>query len=140
MAHDSRQLVFASCSMTLRIFIFVVYCPTYLISSSLCVALSTSIQRLVEVHMKLRLVPSTLYLAVNIIDRYLAKEQMTRPKLQLLSWHHWVEIYQVTLNDCKYICNEAYDKEEILDTETALWSAYQQSCTGVGVGFDIKKT
>ena len=39
---------------------------------------------LVEVHMKMRLVPETLYLTVNIIDRYLAKTEVSRPKLQLV--------------------------------------------------------
>ena len=39
---------------------------------------------LVEVHMKFRLVPETLYLCVNIIDRYLEKEFVERTKLQLV--------------------------------------------------------
>ena len=39
---------------------------------------------LVEVHMKFRLMPETLYLSVNIIDRYLSKVQVERKKLQLV--------------------------------------------------------
>lgn len=88
-----------------------------------------------EVHTKFKLIPSTLYLAVNIIDRYLAKEQVTRPNLQLvgitalLIASKYEEIYQVTLDDCKYICDEAYEKDEILETETAILKAlnYQLS-------------
>ena len=33
---------------------------------------------LVEVHLKFKLVPESLYLTVNLIDRYLEKEQVTR--------------------------------------------------------------
>jgi hypothetical protein len=39
---------------------------------------------LVEVHLKFKLVPETLYLCVNIIDRFLALQEVSRPKLQLL--------------------------------------------------------
>merc|ERR1719199_2421150 len=38
---------------------------------------------LVEVHLKYKLKPETLYLAVNLIDRFLEKRQVTRKKLQL---------------------------------------------------------
>jgi len=33
---------------------------------------------LVDVHYKFKLVPETLYLTINLIDRYLEKEQVTR--------------------------------------------------------------
>lgn len=36
---------------------------------------------LVEVHLKFKLVPESLYLTVNLIDRFLEKEQMHRQKL-----------------------------------------------------------
>ena len=39
---------------------------------------------LVEVHLKFKLVPETLYLTVWLIDKYLEKEQVTRSALQLL--------------------------------------------------------
>lgn len=39
---------------------------------------------LVEVHLKFKLMPETLYLTVNLIDRYLAKKQVTRKNLQLV--------------------------------------------------------
>ena len=39
---------------------------------------------LVEVHLKFKMVPETLYLTVNIIDRYLEKKQVRRSKLQLV--------------------------------------------------------
>lgn len=38
----------------------------------------------VEVHLKFKMVPETLYLTVNIIDRYLELKQVRRSKLQLV--------------------------------------------------------
>jgi G2/mitotic-specific cyclin-B, other len=39
---------------------------------------------LIKVHYKFKLLPETLYLAVNIIDRHLSKEIVTRKVLQLI--------------------------------------------------------
>ena len=36
---------------------------------------------LIEVHLKFKLVPERLFLTVNLIDRYLEKEQVHRTKL-----------------------------------------------------------
>lgn len=38
----------------------------------------------IEVHQKFRCVPETLYLTINVIDRYLELEQVERSKLQLV--------------------------------------------------------
>lgn len=42
---------------------------------------SILIDWLVEVHLKFKLVPESLYLTVNLIDRYLESEQVNRQKL-----------------------------------------------------------
>ena len=74
---------------------------------------------LVEVHLKFKLVPETLYLTINIIDRYLAKATVTRPKLQLvgvtalLIASKYEEIYPPELRDLVYICDRAYSKNEV---------------------------
>jgi hypothetical protein len=36
---------------------------------------------LVEVHLKFKLLPETLYLTVNLIDRFLGRTQIVRSKL-----------------------------------------------------------
>ena len=36
---------------------------------------------LIEVHLKFKLLPETLFLTVNLIDRYLEKEDIPRTKL-----------------------------------------------------------
>ena len=74
---------------------------------------------LVEVHLKFKLVPETLYLTVNIIDRYLVKTEVSRPKLQLvgvtalLIASKYEEIYPPELRDLVYICDRAYSKLEV---------------------------
>lgn len=75
---------------------------------------------LVEVHLKFKLVPETLYLTVNLIDRYLEKEQVNRQKLQLVGVtsmmiaSKYEEIYPPIIKDFVYITDNAYTKEEIL--------------------------
>ena len=78
---------------------------------------------LVEVHMKFRLVQETLYLCVNIIDRYLSLVQVRRPKLQLVGVTalllacKYEEIFPPEVRDCVYITDRAYTRQEILDME-----------------------
>ena len=81
---------------------------------------------LVEVHMKFRLVPETLYLCVHILDRYCAIAHVERSKLQLvgvtalfLACKH-EEIYPPEVRDCVYITDRAYDRQEVLDMEQTL--------------------
>ena len=78
---------------------------------------------LVEVHLKFKLVPESLYLTVNLIDRYLDREQVNRQKLQLagvtamLIACKYEEIYPPIVRDFVYITDNAYTKEEILEME-----------------------
>ncbi len=74
---------------------------------------------LVEVHLKFKLVPETLYLTINVIDRYLERKEVTRPKLQLvgvtslLIASKYEEIYPPELRDLVYICDRAYTRHEV---------------------------
>lgn len=78
---------------------------------------------LVEVHMKFRLVPETLYLCVNIIDRYCSLVNVKRSKLQLVGVTalliacKYEEIYPPEVRDCVYITDRAYQNVEVLDME-----------------------
>lgn len=80
---------------------------------------SILIDWLVEVHLKFKLVPETLYLTVNLIDRFLEKEEVSRPKLQLvgvtslLIASKYEEIYPPELRDLVYICDRAYTRQEV---------------------------
>jgi Cyclin, N-terminal domain len=74
---------------------------------------------LVEVHLKFKLVPETLYLTINLIDRYLERTEVSRPKLQLvgvtslLIASKYEEIYPPELRDLVYICDRAYSRQEV---------------------------
>mmetsp|Transcript_6694 Transcript_6694/g.14635 ORF Transcript_6694/g.14635 Transcript_6694/m.14635 type:complete len:372 (-) Transcript_6694:523-1638(-) len=90
---------------------------------------------LVEVHLKFKLVPETLYLTVNLIDRYLERKEVERPKLQLvgvtclLIASKYEEIYPPELRDLVYVCDRAYSGNEIIDMEERVLKALEYQIT-----------
>ena len=64
---------------------------------------------LIEVHLKFKLLPETLYLTINLIDRFLAKEQISRQRLQLvgvtamLIASKYEEIYPPEIKDFVFV-------------------------------------
>lgn len=78
---------------------------------------------LVDVHLKFKLLPETLYLAVDIIDRFLDQKVVSRSKLQLvgvvsmLLAAKYEEIYPPEIKDFIYISANTYTREEILRME-----------------------
>lgn len=90
---------------------------------------------LVEVHLKFKLVPETLYLTINLIDRYLEQREVSRPKLQLIGVtalliaSKYEEIYPPELRDLVYICDRAYSKNEILQMEETILKTLEYQIT-----------
>jgi cyclin B len=84
---------------------------------------------LVEVHLKYKLKTETLFLTVNLIDRFLEKRQLTRKKLQLVGVTSMLisakfeEIYPPEVRDFVYITDNAYTKEDILKMEVTMLTA-----------------
>lgn len=78
---------------------------------------------LVDVNVKFRLLPETLFLTINLIDRYLTKVKASRNKLQLVGVSSLLiackfeEIYPPSLKEFVAICDRAYDAKEILEME-----------------------
>ena len=78
---------------------------------------------LIDVHLKYKLVPQTMYIAVNLIDRYLSKNDTNRNKLQLVGVTamfiacKYEEIYPPELKDFVYITDGAYVKSDVLHME-----------------------
>jgi G2/mitotic-specific cyclin-B, other len=74
---------------------------------------------IIEVHLKFKLLPETLFITVSLIDRYLEKVQIKRNNLQLvgvtamLIASKYEEIYAPEVRDFVYITDNAYTKEEI---------------------------
>ena len=81
---------------------------------------------LVEVHLKFKLMVETLYLTVNLIDRFLEKEPIKRNQLQLVGVtamfiaSKYEEIYAPECRDFVYISDKAYTREQILKMEGSM--------------------
>lgn len=78
---------------------------------------------LVDVHIKFKLLPETLFLSVNIVDRYLEITCVPRQRLQLvgvcalLIASKYEEIYPPEVKEFEYVTDRAYTREDILDME-----------------------
>ena len=90
---------------------------------------------LVEVHMKFKLVPETLFLTIHLIDRFLEKKQISRTKLQLIGISamliacKYEEIYSPEVRDFVYITDQAYTKEDVLAMESEMLKTFEFNVT-----------
>ncbi len=81
---------------------------------------------LIEVHLKFKLRQETLYLAVNIIDRFLSTRPVQRSKLQLVGCTamliaaKYEEIYAPEVQDFVYVSDSAYTREQIISMESVM--------------------
>lgn len=81
---------------------------------------------LIQIHEKLSLVEETLYLTINLIDRYLSSTDLGLNKLQLLGIasiflaSKYQEIYAPELRDFVHCSDNIYSGEEIVKMETDL--------------------
>ncbi|KAF8403706.1 hypothetical protein HHK36_011810 [Tetracentron sinense] len=81
---------------------------------------------LIEVHNKFELMPESLYLTLNIIDRFLSKKIVLRRELQLVGIGamliacKYEEIWAPEVNDFVCISDKAYTREQILAMEKAI--------------------
>ncbi|XP_052154430.1 cyclin-A1-4 isoform X3 [Oryza glaberrima] len=81
---------------------------------------------LVEVTEEYRLVPETLYLTVNYIDRYLSSKVINRQKMQLLGVaclliaSKYEEICPPQVEELCYISDNTYTKDEVLKMEASV--------------------
>jgi hypothetical protein len=79
---------------------------------------------LVEVHLKFKLQSETLFLTVNLIDRFLERRAVSRTKLQLVGCtamliaSKYEEIYAPEVRDFVYISDKAYTRDQILAMES----------------------
>lgn len=97
---------------------------------------------LVEVHYKFKLQGSTLWLCINVLDRYLENVQTLRADLQLVGVSSLLiackfeEIYPPEVRDCVYITDYAYTREQVLSMETKILKQLDyQICVPTGHHF-----
>ncbi|XP_013719064.1 cyclin-B1-3-like [Brassica napus] len=81
---------------------------------------------LVDVHVKFDLSPETLYLTINIIDRFLSLKPVPRRELQLvgvsalLIASKYEEIWPPQVNDLVYVTDNSYQSKQILVMEKTI--------------------
>jgi cyclin B len=86
---------------------------------------------LVDVHRKYKLRPETLFLAVQVIDRFLAIQVTARSHLQLvgvtslLIAAKFEEVYPPQIKDLVYVTDKAYSREDILSMEVSILKTLQ---------------
>ena len=72
---------------------------------------------LATVHLKFKLFPETLFITINLLDRYLTLNQVERKELQLvgvccmLVASKYEEIYPPEIKDFAYITDKAYSSQ-----------------------------
>lgn len=97
---------------------------------------------LVDVHKKYKLRPETLFLAVNIIDRFLDIKLVPQKTLQLvgvtalLIAAKFEEVYPPQIKEFVHVTDKAYTKEEILNMEVVMLTALQfKICRPTAINF-----
>eukprot|EP01079_Euglenida_sp_SAG-EU17-18_P002030 gene2030-3024_t len=87
---------------------------------------SVLIDWMVDVHLKFKLHPETLFLAVDILDRFLSVKTVQRSKLQLagigslLIASKYEEIYAPTLRNLITISGNAYSRNDLIHMELVI--------------------
>ncbi|XP_074354912.1 G2/mitotic-specific cyclin S13-7-like isoform X2 [Apium graveolens] len=90
---------------------------------------------LIEVHNKFDLMPETLYLAINILDRYLSTGSVARKELQLvgitsmLTASKYEEIWPPEVNDLTKISDNAYTNQQVLLMEKKILGQLEWNLT-----------
>ena len=86
---------------------------------------------IIEVHFKFHLLSETLFICINIIDRYLSKKDINRKYLQLLGVTSlfiackYEEVYAPSSKDLIFMTDNAYKKEEMIQMEGDILSILQ---------------
>ncbi|CAL5326555.1 unnamed protein product [Camellia sinensis] len=86
---------------------------------------------LIEVHHKFELRNETLFLTVNLIDRFLAQQSVMRKKLQLVGLVamllacKYEEVTVPVVDDLVFISDKAYSRKEVLEMERLMLNTLQ---------------
>ncbi|KAJ1403868.1 Cyclin-like [Sesbania bispinosa] len=86
---------------------------------------------LIEVHDKFDLMHETLFLTINLIDRFLAKQSVVRKKLQLVGLVamllacKYEEVSVPVVGDLILISDKAYTRKEVLEMEKLMVNTLQ---------------
>ena len=84
---------------------------------------------IIEVHFQFKLKTESLFLTINLIDRYLEKIMVTKENLQLVGVSSMLiackyeEIWPPQIRDYIHMCDKAYTKDQIIEMELCMLSA-----------------
>ena len=90
---------------------------------------------LIDVHYKFNLLSETLFLTINIIDRYLSKKSINRKYFQLLGVtsmfisSKYEDIYPPEIKDFIFMTDNAYTREELMSMENDILDKIQFNMT-----------
>ncbi|KAL8162311.1 hypothetical protein V2J09_013800 [Rumex salicifolius] len=90
---------------------------------------------LIEVHNRFELMPETLYLTINLIDRFLCVKMVPRKELQLVGISamliacKYEEIWAPEVNDFISISDRVYSNEQILKMEKSILGKLEWNIT-----------
>jgi cyclin B len=85
-----------------------------------------ALEWLLDVHTKFKLLPETLFLSINYIDRFFSKVSVKKGDIQLVAVTclriagKYEEIYPPEMDDYIFVCDNAYNKEQILACEMSI--------------------
>lgn len=91
---------------------------------------------LVEVHTMFNLKPETLFLGINILDRFLSVKVVQRSRLQLVGSaamfvaSKYEEMYAPEVEDFVYVSDKAFNREDVLHCESVV-------CNRLGFVFSV---
>ena len=94
---------------------------------------------LIDVHLKFNLLSETLFLTINILDRYLEKKTINRNYLQLVGVTSlliackYEEIYPPETKALVYITDNAYEQKELIDMEVDILKTLNFDVTIVSI-------
>lgn len=97
---------------------------------------SILIDWMIEVLFKFKMRQETLYMTVNLLDRYLSQRQVTRQHFQLVGVACILiatkveEIHQIRTKDLSYITDKAFSSQEIVAQESSILQVLNFSLTG----------
>ena len=86
---------------------------------------------IISVHAKFKLLQETLYLTINLIDRYFAKFNILKSDVQLVGVAALViatkyeEIYPPTVKDFIYLTDNTYSRQQITSMEHSILFSLQ---------------
>ncbi|GMH10332.1 hypothetical protein Nepgr_012173 [Nepenthes gracilis] len=90
---------------------------------------------LVEVHNKFELLPETLYLTIDVVDRFLSRKFVSRMELQLVGISSMLlackyeEIWAPEVNDFVSISDRAYTRQQVLSMEKSILEKLEWNLT-----------